>query len=183
MATRGEEYAQAILSLLPPGPAWSRSLTTRLAQIFRAFGEEAVLIEGRGAELLEEADPRTTLEMLVDWERNVGLPDDCDVPADTIDERRAQVIARVSGVRGQSVQHFIDLAAAAGFTVTITEFPGVPGSEYKWQVNAGSLTNVRYFRAGQNVAGDRLRTWGTELLECIISRAAPAHAELVFAYT
>ena len=35
-------------------------------------------IDSRAADLLEvESDPRITSEILVDWERNWGLPDEC----------------------------------------------------------------------------------------------------------
>ena len=38
--------------------------------------------------LIDESDPRSTLEMLNDWERAFGLPDSCTDAADTLAERQ-----------------------------------------------------------------------------------------------
>ena len=39
-----------------------------------------------------------------------------------------------------------------------------------------------YFRVGLSTARERLRYWGSPLLECTLSAIAPAHTILIFAY-
>ena len=113
----------------------------------------------------------------------------------TVQERRDAVVAKYTLIGGQNKQFYIDLAAAIGFTITITEFnPFVAGSgagdpisnddtgwPWAWQVNAPETT-IQYFRSGQNTSGDALRKWGNEKLECAITARKPAHTHVSFAY-
>jgi len=75
------------------------------------------------ADLLEvESDPRYTIELLPDWERNWGLPDPCVKEPTTVGERRLALLQRMTMIGAQSRQFFIDLAASLGYTITITEY-------------------------------------------------------------
>jgi uncharacterized protein YmfQ (DUF2313 family) len=38
------------------------------------------------------------------------------------------------------------------------------------------------FRAGLSAAGERLRTWGNDTLECKLNQLKPAHTIALFAY-
>ena len=155
---------------------------------------EMARAHNRALDLFEEADPRTTDELLEDWERVAALPDPCLDAADTQQERRFLLEQKIVSSGGQSPQFFIDVAAALGFTVTITEFkPFQAGRStaseplqgeawwFAWNVNGPAVT-VREFRTGVSAAGEPLRDWGNELLECVIARLAPAHTATQFAY-
>jgi uncharacterized protein YmfQ (DUF2313 family) len=86
------------------------------------------------------------------------------------------------------------MAAALGVTVTVDEFrpfrAGVSSAGdaltngdwiYAWRVHAPE-TSIQLFQAGGNAAGDALAKWGSEALECRLSRLAPAHTILIFVY-
>ena len=194
MKAKSEDYQRQLIDLLPPGPAWSRNPESILGKLLHGQGEELARVHNRALDLIEEADPRTTLELLPDWERVAGLPEPCVDPPDTLDERRTALVDKLTRLGGQSRQFFIDLAAKFGFVVTITEFkPFTAGSlagdpvnseewQYAWQVNAPDTTITSVFRAGQSFAGDPLRDWGNELLECLINRFKPAHTHVEFVY-
>lgn len=77
MALTAEQYQSQLLELLPLGAVWPRDLDTGLAKLLLAKADEFARVDGRADQLIEEADPRTTSEMLSDWERVVGLPDEC----------------------------------------------------------------------------------------------------------
>ena len=124
-------------------------------------------------------DPSRSLEMLREWETVWGLPDPCTGALSTLQERRAALMARIMSVGGQSPGYFIRLAATLGYTITITE--NVGGDPTVWRVNAPTTT-VRWFRAGRSRAGEQIRSWGNDLLECGIEAAAPAHLTLLFGY-
>jgi uncharacterized protein YmfQ (DUF2313 family) len=80
-------------------------------------------VDARAADLLEqESDPRATIELLPDWERNFGLPDPCFKAALTIDQRHAMLIMKMTLLGAQSQQFFIDIAAWLGYNISITEF-------------------------------------------------------------
>jgi len=158
------------------------------------MADELSRADGRAADLLRELDPRTTVELLTDWETALGLPDACVPAGQTIQQRRSAVVAKYTSLGGQSRQFYIDLAAALGYTITITEFrpfragisvAGDPLTNgdwiFAWQVNAPETT-IFEFRAGQSTAGEPLRNWGNDELECAISAVKPAHTEVLFAY-
>lgn len=194
MAQTADDYASQLDGLLPRGLAWSRDGNARMRDLTRALAEEFARIDQRGDDLIREVLPDTTVELLPDWERAAGLPDTCVATGQTIQERRAALIARLADTGGQSRAFFIALAAKLGFTVTITEFrpfqagrsrAGDPDYNeqwrFVWRVNAPGTTVV-FFRAGMSAAGEPLRKWGNELLECVFNRIKPAHTVLLFGY-
>lgn len=188
------DYAQALAGLLPTGPAWPREPESTLQKFLLALAAELARIDGRATVLVYEADPRTASEMLADWERVAGLPDPCVEAAQTVVARRQALLGRLTSSGGQSRAFFILLAAALGYTVTITEFKtlaaaisaGIPyvGDSWAntWRVNVPETVAVREFRAGAGSAGEALRTWGNEVLECQFQRMKPAHTSVLFAY-
>ncbi len=188
-----EDYRTAMAALLPRGPAWPREPDSILMRVLGALAPSYVRNNARANYLLVDAFPSTTLELLEEWEATLGLPDPCAGEATTILERRAQVVAKLTGLGGQSKSYYIGVAAALGYTITITEFKpftvgdpvGLPlyGADWAhaWQVTA-PLNTVAYFEVGAWRAGDPLARWGNAVLECVLENIKPAHTELIFSY-
>ena len=196
MALTAADYLAQLQALLPQGFAWPRQADAALTKLLLAWADEMARIDGRAADLVEEADPRTTAELLADWERVAGLPDPCVAALginQTTAQRRAALVAKLTTIGGQSAAYYIALAASLGYTITVTEFsPFQAGSaagdaltndgwQFVWQVNAPEASIVE-FAAGRSSAGEPLRSWGNELLECVINRLKPAHTYVLFAY-
>lgn len=190
-----QAYREALQALLPPGAAWTREADAVLTALLDALAQELARVDVRADGLFDEADPRTTAELLADWERVAGLPDSCVTTTQTTAERRATLVGKLTGLGGQSRQYFIDLAAALGYTVTITEHGpfrvgqnavGDPLNgdswQFAWTLNAPATT-VREFAVGGSAVGDALRSWGNTLLECAIRRFSPAHTTVLFSYS
>lgn len=188
------DYQFLLFNLLPCGKAWPHERDTVLATLLLALADEPTRIDARVQDLLREAYPLTAFELLADWERTAGLPDGCVSASSTVGERRDAVLEKLARRGGQSRQFFIDLAARLGFAVTITEYRpprvGVMRSgdrlygetwRFAWLVT-GPAETYRYFRAGGSVSGERLRSWGNDVLECVINRLKPAHTVVRFAY-
>ncbi len=191
------DYLRQMQALLPPGPAWSKDDDALLTRMLGALAAELARVDSRVRQLVDEDDPRMAAELLLDGERVAGLPDTCVAlsgQTQSIAQRRAALVARLTMLGGQSKAYFIALAASLGYTVTITEFrpfragqsrsgdPVATNWQFAWQVNA-PLNTVTPFRAGNAVAGDPINSWGNKLLECVLSRFKPAHTTVVFAYT
>lgn len=186
-------HAELLKLLLPPssidpnGPAISIELSAEGKALDDAYYS--------ADQLLEEADPNTTALMLSDWERVYGLPDACVAAAgivQSIQERRAALVAKESFVGGQSPAFFIGLAADLGYTITITEYsPHTTEHDsehpitddpwrFVWQVNA-PLNTLRD-RTSEDDTEMATAVWGNALMECVISRFKPAHTHVIFAY-
>jgi uncharacterized protein YmfQ (DUF2313 family) len=82
--------ARMLRHLLPPSKLWRRDSDGVLSRVLLACGDELERVHGRVADLIEESDPRTAVQLLPDWERALGL-----IADGTLDERRARVVARL----------------------------------------------------------------------------------------
>jgi uncharacterized protein YmfQ (DUF2313 family) len=119
----GSDYAQAYMTLLPQGQAWPRHPDSVLAQTVAGLCEYWGFVDGRAADLLErESDPRQTIELLPDWERNWGLPDPCYAEPQTIGQRQVALVMRMTMLGAQSRDFFTQIAAQIGYSITITEY-------------------------------------------------------------
>jgi uncharacterized protein YmfQ (DUF2313 family) len=194
-----DDWLRAFVDLLPTGPVWPRDLETTLVQFFGAPAEEMVRVLGRDCDLLDEAYPcGGDSELLPEWERLLGLPDECT--QDIADEwpiamRQAVVCAKLAAQGGQTIAYYIELAAIYGFTITITEHTAwimgctsfcdarVGTSPHWWTVSCAGLPvshqTVGCWRLGEPMCVVQ----GSDVLECIIRRAAPAHTFVSFNYT
>lgn len=179
MGMTPDQYLSQLQALLPLGAAWPRHADSDMTRLLSALAQELARIDARAEKLIDEIDPRTTSELLLEWEAIAGLPDPCTGPLDTLQARRLALITKIANLGGQSRAFFIALAATLGYTITIDE--KVDGLPHKWRVNAPAVT-IRTFKAGRSRAGDPLRDWGNALLECAITRLKPAHTTVVFGY-
>jgi uncharacterized protein YmfQ (DUF2313 family) len=191
-----DDWTRTLLDLLPRGIVWPRQPDTILARFWTAIADEMVAIQARDCDLLAESFPCGSNELLPDWERLVGLPDECTAGTDwPLTVRQAFVCAKLAAQGGASRAYFIALAASYGYAITITEhFPwrmgcmsfcdarmGVPVGW--WTVNCASLpvshATVGCWRMGEPICV----IVGADVLECVIRRAAPANTIVTFSYT
>jgi len=150
-------FGELLSSLLPPGIAWNRAKDSRTRALLEGLAAESARVQERQAALQAEADPRTAVETIDEWEDMLGLPSACTGPLRTLEQRRGAAAARYLDRGGQSPSYFVALAAQLGFQVTIREHrPFVCGRS-----RAGDpLDNPgNPFRAGGSRAGQRLGTW------------------------
>jgi uncharacterized protein YmfQ (DUF2313 family) len=120
----GDDYAQAFLSLLPTGQAWPRHPESTLVLTCLGLNKYWGYVDGRAADLLEvESDPRLTVELLDDWERNWGLPDPCFFgKQQSLEDRRRILMLKMTLLGAQSRDFFTEVAKWLGYDITITEF-------------------------------------------------------------
>ncbi|RHW17214.1 DUF2313 domain-containing protein [Sphingomonas gilva] len=191
-------YHDMLLALLPPGAAWPRDPGSRLGRLLGAEADGLARADIRSLALVEEADPRTALELLPDWERVAGLPDACAGAPDAISERQIALHAKIAERGGQSIPFFTEIAARLGYYVEITEFTSLDagflagddanGEDWRHTWRVEIFIGADDYRAGfaefcaGSSAGDRLIGFGALDLECLIQRAAPAHTIVLFAY-
>ena len=197
MAQAQHTYRTMLQDLLPRGAAWPRDPDATLTRLLDGLAAAFVSVDERGDDLLRESDPRMTYELLPDWERAFGLPDPCLDLSNTLQERRQDLLERVTGIGGQSIGYFLAVAAGIGYAdVTITEFRpfvcgvsrcgdrlnGPPEIRLLWVMRVPG-PRVTRFRTGASQIGDRLGEIDRATdLECLIRRLAPAHTDLLFSY-
>lgn len=171
---------------------------TVLQDLLRAAAEELADLEVRSLELLEEADVRTTVELLPEWAAWVDLAHDChDGLPETGTEQRFAVYRKLVTPGGQSPFHYVEVAQALGYDVELEDLvefvPFVveassvedPLYDDSWafvlEVHAPIVT-PRFARTGLSVAGEPLVTAGNDLLSCTLDRIKPAHVLFLYVF-
>lgn len=182
-----------LLKLLLPPVAYAPSGTVLTASI-EAEGAALDRAQVLAGYVLEAISPAGAGGLwLADWERVLGLPDECAGGlGQTLAERTAAAVAKIRERGGQSREYFIGVAAALGYAITIEEHDAYTCEtacdqplhdedwRYAWTVRAPETT-VREYTCESSCA-DPLASWGNALLECVLNRLKPAHTHLIFAY-
>ncbi len=183
------EYLELLKNLLPPGPAFPHDdFESEMAVILEAVAAECSRVEAYVNLLIEESDPRSTIQLFEDWEASFGLPDECVMAflerEITLDERRKSLVSKAIGVGGQTIQYFEELGRQLGREVTVTNLRqwGQPETNHWWQVKIQEGSAVDAATVMMTV-DDALATWGDALLECIFNQRKPAHTRVFFAYS
>lgn len=116
----GDDYGDLLGRLLPRGKILSVMLTGTadgLSLTVGALGLELARVHNRLRALLDESDPRSAVEMLDAWERNLQLPDPTDPAPPTVEaDRQALAHAKLIGRGGTQLLTLDDVIAAAGYT-------------------------------------------------------------------
>jgi uncharacterized protein YmfQ (DUF2313 family) len=201
-ALSAADFAAGQQGLLPRGRAWPRRAGAMLTAFCQALGDCLYAFHLACALFLEtESFPATAVQLLPDYETDYGLPDSCSPPNPTMLQRRNALMAKIaSSPGGQSAAYFIGVAAALGYTVTITTWkpfelgprgvlPGGSGAtlvsaawRFAWRVNAPQIT-VQRFTLGVSALPEPLWTIGNTELQCRLSKLQPAYGTLWFKYS
>ena len=184
-----DDYGQQLAALLPPGPAWEHDFQPALHTMLGALASEFARADARSADLLGEAFLNTFHEVLQDWERVLGLPDVC-LPGDaSVADRKAAVLNRLVEKGGQTPAFFVELAKRAGYKKAwLAEYRaprfgvrrfggshfGTWHGQFMWVLHAGERLPGG-LRFGSGVWGERFGAESSDVLVCLMRRAAPAH--------
>lgn len=187
-------FLGSLQSLLPRGLVWRRDPDATLTKVLAAVADGLDRLHARMMSVLDELDPRTTRALLPEWERLAGLPDPCAGAPTTQQERRSEMVTRITWQGGQRILDLQALAASYGFPAAISRgrrfrcgdrLPGRiagPIAAHTLRIRVGDAAVTR-FRVGSSRCGDRLGSFArATALECVLRRAAAAHAVLVFDY-
>lgn len=125
------DYHQALLSLLPQGEAWVKEEGCELSNLMLGLAQEFARIDARCKQLSNESLPSQVSELIDEWERDYGLPDGCAQALSTLSDRRKALIEKYQRYGSQSREYLMQVAAALGINIAITEFkPRVFGNPF-----------------------------------------------------
>lgn len=188
------DFSHAIQSLLPIGRVWSRNPDSIQSKITLSLGRSFERSTRKAIYLVQDVFPATSTETLPEWEASVGLPSICSGLASTLQGRRAQVVSRLTSSGGQSAQYYIDFAKTLNKEITVKNYApfragisragdhtGLEDWFFTWSITLPRY-NMIYFRSGQSVAGEAIRSWGDRAFECEIRQIIPWHTVLLFNY-
>lgn len=191
------DYRHQLQALLPPGPAWDPDVYPLPTMVLEAVAVELARVDSRAADLLAEMFPGSIRELLPDWERVMGLPDECLGNTSTASERLREVIRRFAEVGRQDAPYFESLAQRLGYPDAKisewrtprfgrTQFGGGQfggwGCQFVWVLHLGTR-NAKEPLFGSTQFGARFGANETDIVECVIRRYAPAHTVVFFDYS
>lgn len=180
-------------ALLPQGHAWPTEPEAELTQLINQIAGQFARVEQRALDLLIEADPRRTRELLDEWEISLGLPDHCTVGTQAADDRRAAVVAKLTDLGGARIPRYITMARALGypnartkrfapFTCRSACTDGLwpEDARFMWSLDIGENRVARMSVTSR--CSEPLRRWGDYMLECVIHRETPAISHVFINY-
>jgi len=172
------DYAAALSRLLPIGRLWSGLQAGPIWQgVLLAIGDALARVDAWAVQaLIIEPDPRSTSQLIGEWESSCGLPDGCLPAGGTLAQRRSALVARLAALGGSSAAYFVSLAAQFGYTVTVSDV-----ADSHWRINS-NVPAAEIYTTCNGSCDDPLQTFGNEQLECLIDRIKPAHTQVDFAY-
>src|SRR5215813_261387 len=184
-----DDFHGLLMDLLPLGAAWPRIENTVLWNFWFVPADVYAAVQANDCHLLDESYPCGAVDLLPEWAATAGLPDECILPYWPVDTASQQLLvcAKLAARGGQSRAYFIALAAAYGFTITITEHPPWRlGLDELCPPSSGHISATAIGPVGQcefwwevNVEGNT-GPFDPAVLECLIQRAAPAHTTVTF---
>lgn len=186
-------HADVLKQCLPPVSYDANAVN--LSAELGAVGHQLDIAMATADQLSAEMFPDTVSQTLLDWERVYGLPDPCVTITQTLEQRKAALVSKVSAHGGQSRAYFIGVAEAMSYTgATIDEFApmtcnddcnAVLNSEadrFYWQLNLPAATGGLFVMDCDSDCNSALQSWGDEAIECRINKFKPAHSGVIFAY-
>ena len=189
------DYLSLLQASLPQGLAWPRSPTALLTKMLNAIATEFARVDARALNLMDEQDPRTTLELLPDHEAFAGLPDPCVTTEQTIEQRRNALKSKLRMRGGQSPTYFIAAAEDMGYVGATIEHQyhimhcndecdyllHSASDVHTWTLNLPS-DGAYFVMTTNSTCDDSLAAWGDEAIECRVNRYKPAHTNIIFTY-
>lgn len=120
-----EQYTDSLAAYLPGGKLFaSKSIQdSNFRKLLRGLSGELFRSNGLLRDYSSEILPDQTNKFLSEWESALGIPDDCFSGAGSNDDRRRDILVKLSALGVQTAQDFVDLAALYGVVVEV-----VPGS-------------------------------------------------------
>lgn len=185
-----DDYRRVLYALMPPGPA---------------FSDENPLLDGLASEfarchnhilsLITESDPRTTTELIDEWEKDAGLPDPCDEVYGInrpISERRRILCAKLLTQANQSVPYYEQIAKDLGYDVEVHGYRAhtvespvdepIVGPEWVFSFAIVAPEETIHDASVNDDVVTPIRWWGNRRLECKINSIKQSHTLPIFIY-
>lgn len=185
-----DQHAQALANYLPHGKLWAgKNLQdTNLRKFLEGLAQELIRTEGYLKAFSDEYIPVDLGDIFLDeWERVLGIPDDCFTGTGDVAERKRDILVKLASLGVQTVEDFENLAAIFGVVVDV-----IPGNDYYTspgfpfpitQENSRYYIVIEFNNPNPGFPYTFPFTFGGEegpILECLYRKLKPANCEVYF---
>ena len=196
-----EQHQQAISQYMPNDRLFQAKNVkgTNLYKLFLGLGGEFTRVDEIFQNVWDNTNILTTndLEYIARWEGAVGIPDDCftQTTSLSLEERREQILVKLTSLGVLTEQDFIDLAAIFGYTIEISNgieygtfpliFPFTFFANPK-QARFTMIVNMPTSLAPTSVFPltfpFTFSSGGGSVIECLFNKLKPANTSIIFNY-
>lgn len=189
-------HALMLAKHFPTGKLWEAVFNgdKNLGKLVIGLGVEYYRLSVLIKKVETEMDINQTSDLILEWEKSVGIPDDCFSNNADLATRRLQVREKFSNFGGvQKASDFVRVAAVFGFDVTVN--PASTGSSFPLIfpiLFVGDARTVHHTIlvefVGGSIADDlfpltfpiQFGSGGQAFLQCIFDVLAPANVQVTF---
>lgn len=184
-----DEHADALGSFMPGGPLFEAKniQDSNFRRLLRGFAGELFTAEGYITTFDEEYSPLTTVLFIEEWERALGIPDDCFSANGDINERRTHVLTKLASLGVQTVADFVALGSILGKTITVEPLDTMgsppepitfPDARYTIVITGAGLVSGLPPYDVPFIPGSSEST-----LECLFHKIKPVNCKIIFVNT
>lgn len=193
-ALDSEREAILLAQHLPKGLAWSNGFNqdTNLGKLVAGLAVEYYRLSVLTYKVSTELDIRETDELISEWERSVGIPNECFLNTVSLEERRRNVELVLSNFGGvQTKDDLVRVGSIFGFSITVHDgmtpgsfplpFPFMffteVGAKFTIVINPGVAVADSFFPLPFPLP---FSTGGTSFLQCIFDKLVQANVVILF---
>ena len=145
-------------------------------------------------EVYDEYNPNNTTALIEEWETFVGIPDSCISNTGTLEQRRLNILLKLSGINATTKKQFETIALTLGYTVVVET--GIETSTFPLTLPfillsaaAAPFTIVVTLPASVAPSGFpltlpfTLASYAPSILNCFFEKLKPANTNIVFRYS
>lgn len=175
-----DQHSKTLSDYLPGGKLWAAKnlFNSKMYQFIRGLSSEHVRAEEYLRELQKEFIPDETLNFVEDWEKALGIPDDCFSGTGDLEIRRRDVLIKLASLGVQTAEDFQNIAALFGVTATV-----VPGEDATPTPLNPKFTIVVEFISPTGFPFTFPIVFGSSVIsvvECLFNKLKPANCVVIF---
>lgn len=191
-----EDHHLLLASHTQPGKAWENAFNPDddLGKLFFGIAVEFYRFQVLEKKLYNEMDIRQADELLVDWEKSVGLPNSCFNTTSETQLRRQQQVEQVFSSFGgvQLKEDFVRVAAFFGFDIDVRSGTQVGTFPLQFPIlffaTTKSAKHTLFIVLLDNPEADAefplpfpipFSTGGRQFLQCIFDFLSPANVQVI----
>jgi len=185
------KQAQSLADYLPNGKVWQAKniAGSNFRKLLLGLGAELLRTEQKMNEVISEFYFTSTTQLIKEWEKTLGIPDDCISIADTLQGRINNILLKLSMWEVVTAQDFVNIAQVVGLTTTVsggkrwqTETPTIDFSSDK---EARFTIVVDFYIPKTTFPYEFPITFGSPLVKIVIAifeKLKPANTQLIYRY-
>ena len=165
-----------------------------LRKILLGLASEWLNFRDKINEVVNEYNPQKTTALIQEWEEFVGIPDDCIPVASTIEQRRLNVLLKLSGINVTTEKQFKNVASILGYNIEVSN--GVSTSTFPLTlpfllISEASAPFTIVITLPSSIKPNgfpltfpfTLTSQQPAILDCLFNKLKPANTQLFFRYS